>query len=68
LQPLPPEEFIIKHRVLAKVQKNYHITLGEDYHHYSVPYQFIGKQVSAVYDSDNVSIRPSTSKSNSIVI
>ncbi len=56
LQPLPAEEFIIRHRVLAKVQKNYHITLGEDYHHYSVPYQFIGKQVSAVYDSDNVEI------------
>jgi len=56
LQSLPVEEFVIKHRVLAKVQKNYHITLGEDYHHYSVPYQFIGKQVSAVYDTDNVEI------------
>lgn len=56
LQSLPAEEFIIKHRVLAKVQKNYHITLGEDYHHYSVPYQFIGKQVSAVYDTDHVEI------------
>ncbi len=56
LQPLPAEEFVIRHRVLAKVQKNYHITLGEDYHHYSVPYQFIGKQVSAVYDTDNVEI------------
>ena len=56
LQLLPPEEFIIRHRVLARVQKNYHITLGEDYHHYSVPYQFIGKQVSAVYDSDAVEI------------
>jgi len=56
LQSLPAEEFVIRHRVLAKVQKNYHITLGEDYHHYSVPYQFIGKQVSAVYDTDNVEI------------
>src|SRR5665213_1219105 len=56
LQPLPMEEFVIRHRVLARVQKNYHITLGEDYHHYSVPYQFIGKQVSAVYDTDNVEI------------
>ncbi len=56
LQPLPAEEFVIRHRILAKVQKNYHITLGEDYHHYSVPYQFIGKQVSAVYDTDNVEI------------
>ena len=56
LQPLPAQEFVIRHRVLAKVQKNYHITLGEDYHHYSVPYQFIGKQVSAVYDTDNVEV------------
>lgn len=56
LQALPPETFVVKHQVLAKVQKNYHITLGENYHHYSVPYQFIGKQVSAVYDTDIVEI------------
>lgn len=56
LNPLPAQAFVIKHQVLAKVQKNYHITLGENYHHYSVPYQFIGKQVSAVYDTDIVEI------------
>lgn len=56
LQPLPAEAFVMKHQVLAKVQKNYHITLGENYHHYSVPYQYIGKQVSAVYDTDIVEI------------
>lgn len=56
LQPLPPETFVVKHQVLAKVQKNYHITLGENYHHYSVPYHFIGKQVSVVYDTDMVEV------------
>ena len=56
LQSLPAEPFVIKHQVLSKVQKNYHITLGEDHHHYSVPYQFIGKHVSAVYDTDMVEI------------
>jgi transposase len=56
LQPLPPEGFVVKHRTYAKVQKNYHITLGENYHHYSVPYQYIGKQVSAVYDTDIVEV------------
>lgn len=56
LQPLPASPFIIKHRVQAKVQKNYHITLGEDWHHYSVPYGHIGKTVTAVYDSDTVEI------------
>lgn len=56
LQPLPSETFVIKHQVIAKVQKNYHITLGENYHHYSVPYQHIGKQVSVIYDTDMVEI------------
>jgi transposase len=56
LQPLPDTPFVIKHQVSAKVQKNYHITLGENYHHYSVPYQFIGKQVNAVYDTDIVEV------------
>jgi len=56
LQPLPPQPFVLKHQVSAKVQKNYHITLGENYHHYSVPYQYIGKQVSVIYDSDIVEI------------
>ena len=56
LQPLPKSPFVIKHQVSSKVQKNYHITLGENYHHYSVPYQYIGKQVSAVYDTDIVEV------------
>lgn len=56
LNTLPAKPFEIKHQVLAKVQKNYHITLGENYHHYSVPYQFIAKQVSVVYDTDIVEI------------
>ncbi|WP_157097854.1 Mu transposase domain-containing protein [Niabella ginsenosidivorans] len=56
LQPLPATPFVIKHRVQAKVQRNYHITLGEDWHHYSVPYGHIGKTVIAVYDADTVEI------------
>jgi transposase len=56
LQSLPVEDFVLKHRVEAKVQKNYHITLGEDWHHYSVPYSYIGKTVTAVYDSDHVEV------------
>lgn len=56
LQPLPLTPFVIKHRVQAKIQRNYHITLGEDWHHYSVPYGHIGKTVTAVYDADTVEI------------
>jgi transposase len=56
LKPLPAEPFLIKHTAMAKVQKNYHIILGEDWHQYSVPYQHIGKQVKIIYDMDEVEI------------
>jgi hypothetical protein len=56
LKPLPEEPFILKHTSMAKVQKNYHVILGEDWHQYSVPDQYIGKQTKIIYDSDEVEI------------
>ena len=56
LLPLPTGSFVPKNKVEAKVQRNYHITLGEDWHHYSVPYQYIGKTVQVIYDTDHVEI------------
>jgi transposase len=56
LRPLPDEAFVPKSTRTAKVAKNYHVMLGEDRHFYSVPYQYIGKQVSLVYDTQNVEI------------
>lgn len=56
LNPLPDHPFIPKSTRTAKVAKNYHVMLGEDRHFYSVPYQYIGKQVKLVYDTDNVEI------------
>ena len=56
LQPLPQENFVVKHVAKAKVQKSYHIVLGEDRHYYSVPFSFIGKTVNAIYDTDTVEI------------
>jgi transposase len=56
LRPLPDETFVPKTTRSAKVAKNYHVMLGEDRHFYSVPYQQIGKQVSLVYDTENVEI------------
>jgi transposase len=56
LQPLPFDPYVMRHSAQAKVQKNYHITLGEDWHHYSVPFSYIGKTVKAIYDTDTVEI------------
>jgi hypothetical protein len=56
LQSLPQSAYYIRHCVEAKVQKNYHILLGEDWHNYSVPFSYIGKTVKVVYDADTVEI------------
>lgn len=56
LLPIPDGPFVPKNKVEAKVQRNYHVTLGEDWHHYSVPYQHIGKTVQIIYDTDHVEI------------
>jgi transposase len=56
LQPLPGEAYLMKHGASYKVQKNYHVILGEDWHQYSVPFSYIGKQVDVTYDTDIVEI------------
>ena len=56
LQALPAEAYLMKHSASYKVQKNYHIILGEDWHQYSVPFSYIGKQVETIYDTDVVEI------------
>lgn len=50
LRELPPEPFMLKSRTKAKVKPSYHVILGEDWHQYSVPHQYIGQNVIIVYD------------------
>jgi transposase len=56
LKSLPPEAFVVRHRTKAKVQKNYHVELGEDKHYYSVPFRYIGQQTVIVYDRYHVEV------------
>lgn len=56
LKSLPAERFEVKYSVKGKVGRNYHVILGEDWHFYSVPYQYIGKPITIVYDSEQVEI------------
>jgi transposase len=56
LKALPSMDFVVRHRVTAKVQSNYHVLLGEDKHQYSVPYIHVSKQVQVVYDALEVEI------------
>ena len=56
LRDLPSEPFVMKHRAKAKVKRNYHVILGEDWHQYSVPYQYIGKETALIYDAVEVEV------------
>lgn len=56
LQPLPESVYSIRHYTKAKVQKHYHVLVGEDWHFYSVPYRYIGKEVRIAYCADHVEI------------
>jgi transposase len=56
LQSLPDQLFEVRKTIIAKVQKNYHIILGQDWHQYSVPYQFTGQKVTVTYTAEQVEV------------
>jgi transposase len=56
LRPLPGCRLAVKKVVQAKVQRNYHVVLGEDWHFYSVPFEHVGKQVEIHYTELHVEI------------
>lgn len=56
LRPLPTTSFLIKKTVRAKVQRNYHVQLGERNNFYSVPFQYVGQQATVIYSRDTVEV------------
>jgi transposase len=56
LRELPTAPFSLKKCIIATVQRNYHIQLGEDRRYYSVPYAFAGKKVKVLYDNKTIEI------------
>lgn len=56
LKALPATTFAVKYTIQAKVQRNYHIVIGQDWHYYSVPYEYIHKKVQVVYTAREVEI------------
>lgn len=56
LSPLPNGVFELKKYQQAKVHPNCHVILSEDKHHYSVPFQYVGKTISIGYTSNAVEV------------
>jgi len=56
MRDLPSQLFEIYKSTRAKVQRNYHIFLGEEKNYYSVPYRYVGKTATVLYTAKNVEI------------
>ena len=56
LHPLPARRYELKRRRIVTVMKNNYVSLAEDKHCYSVPYQFIGKKVTLLYSQSEVEV------------
>lgn len=54
LKPLAQQPYQIKEAAWATVMKTGHVLLQKDKHHYSVPYQLIGRKVKVVYSPKKV--------------
>lgn len=56
MRVLPSDLFEVKKTTRAQVRRNYHLYLGEEKNYYSVPYQYVGRQATAIYTADIVEI------------
>ena len=56
MKDLPCDLFEIKQTTKAKVQRNYHVFLGEEKNFYSVPFKYVGQQTTVVYTSKIVEV------------
>jgi len=56
LRSLPDHPFTLKKSTRAKVKLNYHVILGEDWHQYSVPWEYIGQETRILHDSEEVEV------------
>ena len=62
LAPLPAIPFALKTTVRAKVQRNYHVYLGQRANFYSVPFAYVGQNATVVYDRNVVEIYVKTKR------
>ncbi len=56
MKDLPPDLFEVKKVSKAKVQRNYHVFLGEEKNYYSVPFKYVGRQTTVIYTAGIVEV------------
>lgn len=56
MRDLPSQLFEVKKMSKAKVQRNYHVYIGEEKNFYSVPYQYVGRKAAVLYTQKTVEV------------
>lgn len=56
LKPLPSEPYRFRYKKTFTVNSTYHVSVGQDKHLYSVPYQFFNRECTVSYDNETVEI------------
>ncbi len=56
LQALPQYRYQAKREKVVTVMKNNHVCLAEDKHYYSVPFRYMGKKVTILYNQQQIEV------------
>jgi transposase len=56
MNPLPQEMHRFRHRKTVKLGSSYHVCVGSERHMYSVPYNYVGKMVTVMWDMGYVEV------------
>lgn len=56
MNPLPLEMNRFRHRKTVKLGSSYHVCVGSERHMYSVPYNYVGKMVTVMWDMEYVEV------------
>ena len=56
MNPLPLEMHRFRHRKTVKLGSSYHVCVGSERHMYSVPYNYVGKTVTVMWDMEYVEV------------
>ena len=62
MEELPKEMHRFRYRKTCKLASSYHVCIGAERHYYSVPYQYVNKEVTVMWDTDFVEVYNSVSE------
>ena len=56
MHDIPAVPFAFRYRKTIKLGSDYHVIVGEEQHRYSVPYQYVGTEVTVLWDVETVEV------------